>query len=294
MIKTPLSALVFSALGALLFVPGITLQAHAQEQELEFPKASPPASVQEQVGVTTVEIDYARPSLKGRKAFGALVPYGEVWRTGANQATRISFSTDITLAGEDVSAGSYALFTIPGERQWVVILNKVPEQWGSYGYDVEQDVLRVTVDAETLSEPVETMRLSIDQIHQGAAQLTMSWERTRVRVPIDTDLVARMVPMIEAAMSAPGEDKPYFAAAMFYYENDVDLFKALVWIEKELSQQPNEVWVQYRQGLMLAKIGDKQGAREAANKALAQANAAGGELGAEYRRLSETLLASLK
>jgi hypothetical protein len=279
------------ALGASFLAHGSDVS--AQSEGLDLPAASPPALVREQVGLTTVEIEYARPGVKGRKVFGGLVPYGQVWRTGANSATRITFGTDVSFGGEEVPAGTYALFTIPGETQWTVILNEAPEQWGSYAYDAGKDVLRVDVEAETLPEPVETMRLGLANLRDDSGDLVLEWETTRVRVPIEVDIVSMLVPRIEAAMSAPGDDKPYLAAAMFYYEHDLDLDKALAWIDAGLAKQPQAVWVQYRKGLVLAKRGDTEQAREAAEKAIVLADAMGGELGAEYRRLSESLLSSL-
>jgi tetratricopeptide (TPR) repeat protein len=291
MIKNTLCCLAFAALSVSPIGPASQLS--AQADALDFPAASPQALVREQVGLTTVEIEYARPSCKGRKIFGGLIPYGEVWRTGANEATRIMFSTDISFGGEAVSAGTYALFTIPGKTEWTVILNQVTGQWGSYGYNPAQDVVRVTVDAEKLEQRVETMRLGLAHMRDDSAQLELAWENTRVLLPIKTDLVAMLVPKIEAAMAAPGDRKPYLASAMFYYHHEIDLDKSLQWIDAELAQQPQAVWIQYRKGLILAKLGDKLASMEAAQRALELADAAGGELGAEYRRLSEALLDSL-
>jgi hypothetical protein len=264
-----------------------------QEPKLEFPQASPAASFKQRVGLTDVEIEYSRPGVKGRKIFGGLVPYGEVWRTGANSATKITFSTDVKLEGSAVPAGSYALFTIPGESEWTVILNKVTGQWGAYAYDQKNDLVRVKAKAAALPESVETMTLSVDDVRGGTAKLAMTWEKTRVSVGIDTDLVAVMTPKIQAAMAAEGK-KPYFAAAMFYYENGLDLKQAAAWMEKAVEEQPDAPWIAYRQGLVLAKLGDKPGAIKAATRSVELAKKAGGELATEYTRLGETLIASLK
>jgi hypothetical protein len=264
-----------------------------QEPKLEFPQASPAASFKQRVGLTDVEIEYSRPGVKGRKIFGGLVPYGEVWRTGANSATKITFSTDVKLEGAAVPAGSYALFTIPGESEWTVILNKVTGQWGAYAYDQKNDLVRVKAKAAALPESVETMTLSVDDVRGGTAKLAMTWDKTRVSVGIDTDLVAVMTPKIQAAMAAEGK-KPYFAAAMFYYENGLDLKQAAAWMEKAVEEQPDAPWIAYRQGLVLAKLGDKPGAIKAATRSVELAKKAGGELATEYTRLGETLIASLK
>jgi hypothetical protein len=277
--------------GAALF----TSVLHAQEaKKIDFPQPSPLASIKERVGVTGVSIDYSRPSARERKIFGGLVPYGEVWRTGANAATKITFSTDVKLGGAAVPAGSYALFTIPGQAEWTVILSKVVEdQWGSYAYDKKDDQARIKVKPVAMAEPQETMTISLQDMRAGKANLVIAWEKTKVPIDIDTDVVAKVRPQIEAAMAGSGE-KPYFAAAMFYYENDLDMALAKDWIEAAAKQQPDAVWIVYRKGLILKKAGDKEGAMAAAKQARELASKAQGELGAEYTRLSETLIASLK
>ena len=279
------------AVGTFLFASSLLAQ---DAKKIEFPQASSAASVKERVGVTDVSVEYSRPNARERKIFGGLVPYGQVWRTGANAATKITFSTDVKLGGTAVPAGSYALFTIPGEAEWTVILSKVTEEWGSYAYDPKDDQARVKVKPVAMAEPLETMTIGVQDIRSGKANLVIAWEKTKVPVPIDTDLVAKIKPQIEAAMAGGGDKKPYFAAAMFYYENDLDMALAKQWIEAAAKQQPDAVWIVYRKGLILKKAGDKEGAMAAAKPARELASKADGELKAEYTRLSENLIASLK
>src|SRR5262245_58687900 len=246
---------------ALLVVSLFASVLPAQEaKKIEFPQPSPSASVKERVGVTDVSVEYSRPGVKERKIFGGLVPYGQIWRTGANAATKITFSGDVKLGGTAVPAGSYALFTIPGETEWTVILSKVTEEWGSYSYDAKDDQARVKVKPAAMAEPLETMTIGVQDIRSGKANLVIAWEKTKVAVPIDTDLVAKVKPQIEAAMAGSGDKKPYFAAAMFYYENDLDMKLAKEWIETASKQQPDAVWITYRKGLILKKAGDREGA----------------------------------
>ncbi|HEX5043118.1 MAG TPA: DUF2911 domain-containing protein [Candidatus Polarisedimenticolaceae bacterium] len=278
------SALSFAASG---------LQAQ-EAKKIEFPQASPLASVKERVGVTDVSIEYSRPSVREREIFGGLVPYGQVWRTGANAATKVTFSTDVKVGGAAVPAGSYALFTIPGQAEWTVILSKVVDgQWGSYAYDAKDDQARIKVKPVAMTEALETMEIGLQDMHAGKANLVIAWDKTKVPVEIDTDVVAKVKPQIEAAMAGSGE-KPYFAAAMFYYENDLDMALAKEWIEAAAKKQPDAVWIAYRKGLILKKAGDKEGALAAAKQARELAAKAEGELKAEYTRLSENLIASLK
>lgn len=268
-----------------------TSLAHAQE--IPFPKASPKAKLTEQIGVASLEIEYSRPSVKGRKVFGDLVPWGEVWRTGANEATKITFGAEMTFGGELVAPGTYALFTIPGEKEWTVILNKVAGQWGAYKYDEKNDLLRVKVMPSRLAEPVETFLISVTDLKDDGANLVFAWDTTRVAVKLHSDVAKVIVPQIEAAMKAEGK-KPYFPSAMFYYEHGLDLKKALAWMDEALKEQPDAVWMVYRKGLIQAKAGDKAGALASAKQALMLAEKAGGSIGAEYKHLCEALIASVK
>jgi len=265
----------------------------AQDSDIKFPQASPAASVKQRIGLTDVEIAYSRPSARGRKIMGGLVPYGEVWRTGANAATKITLSTDVGIEGKLVPAGSYALFTIPGETEWTVIVNKVVGQWGSYDYDEKNDEVRVKVKPVAMPEFMETMTIDVANVRDDSAVLTIAWEKTRVPIKLETDLVAVLVPQIKAAMAGTGK-KPYFAAAMFYYEHDLDLKEAIGWIDLAIKEQPDAVWMVYRRGLILEKMGDKKGALAAGQASLEMAKKAGGSLGAEYTRLSEALIAKVK
>lgn len=290
--------ILFGAIVALSAVAAsiLAVDSHAQATKapsLEFPQASPPSTVKQRVGLTDIEIEYARPGVKGRKIFGELLPYGEVWRTGANAATKVTFSTDVKFGGQPVPAGSYALVTIPDKSEWTVVLNKVTGGWGSYAYDEKNDLLRVKVKPVALTELVETLSIGLIEVRDATAALAIDWEKTRVPVHIETDVVAVLMPQVKAAMAAEGK-KPYLSAAMFYYEHDQDLKQALAWIDEAIKETPDAPWIMYRKGLILAKTGDKKGAGEAAQQALQLAEKKGGAVGAEYKRLSTALIASLK
>jgi tetratricopeptide (TPR) repeat protein len=291
--KYPLFFGAFAAISAALLTLDSRALASQAAPQIEFPQASPAATVKQRVGFTDISVEYSRPSVRDRKIFGGLVPFGEVWRTGANAATKITFSTDVNFGGQYVAAGSYALFTIPTESSWTVILNKVTGQWGAYAYDEKNDVVRVTVKPVALPELVETMSIVVMNVRDESALIAIDWEKTRVPIPLETDVVGVIQPQIEAAMAGAGK-KPYFQAAMFYYEHNLDLKKAAAWIDEAIKEQPDALWILYRKGLILAKAGDKPGAKAAAQKALDLATKDATPVGKEYKRLSETLLASLK
>ena len=292
--KNRLTALLLACAG--LACAG-SMFAQAPAPQLRFPAASPAGSIKQRIGLTDVEITYNRPSAKGRKIFGGLVPYGEIWRTGADTATRLTLSTAAKIGGVDVAAGTYELFTIPNQLEWTVILQKAQEkpQWGAYAYDAKNDAARFTAKAFPTATKVETLTLDIGQLSQSAASITIAWADTQIVFPIVVDTVGLLVPQIETAMAGNSDKKPYFQAAMFYYENNLDLKKALAWMDAGLATDPNAFWMIYRKGLLLAKAGDKAAAKAAAEQSLALAEKdqrAG--IRDEYVRLNQALLESLK
>ncbi|MBI5424093.1 MAG: DUF2911 domain-containing protein [Opitutae bacterium] len=273
---------------------------HAQTPaapKLTLPQASPPATLKQQVGVTDIEISYNRPSMKGRKIFGGLVPFGEIWRTGANTATKITFSTPVKFGGADVPAGTYELFTIPGEHEWTVIVHKNMSQWGSYAYDAKNDVARVTAKATKTTWAVETFSIWLNDLRDTSADLNLTWENTNVSIPITIDTVGMLAPKIEAAIKA--QEKPnamlLFTSAMFFYENNHNLPQALEWMNAATAARPGQMWMIYRKGLILEKMGDKAAAKAAAEESLAiTEKEKPGELREEYLRLNKALLERVK
>jgi hypothetical protein len=264
--------------------------------KIDFPAPSPTATLKQRVGLTDIEIVYARPGVKGRKVFGGLEPYGVVWRTGANNPTKITFSTPVKFGGVEVPAGTYGLFSIPGESEWTVIINKIDaKDWGAYSYKEANDVARAKVKPVTLAQSVETFTIDITDIRTESANLNLTWDKTRVPVKLEVDVVSKLKPQIEAVMASNAEKKPYFQAAMFYFENGGDLKKALEWMDAGLKEQPTAFYMVYRKGLILQKMGDKAGALAAAKASReAAAKDERAALRDEYVRLNDTLIASLK
>jgi hypothetical protein len=270
-----------------------SVQLRAPAPRLDLPQASPGETVRQRVGVTDIEIVYSRPSAKGRVMLGGNNPFGTVWRTGANSATRISFSTPVTLQGEHVDAGTYELFSIPGRDSWTVILQKASNQWGAYSYDPKNDILRVSAKPVALAEPVETFTIDVNDIRGDSATLDLIWERTRVPVSLGFDVVATVAPRIDAAMASAGR-KPYAEAAVFYLEHGLDLDKAAAWIDAAIAEQPDTFYLYYQKARILAKKGDSAGALAAAHRSLDLASKETGPAKEEYTRLNEALISGLK
>jgi hypothetical protein len=245
--------------------------------ELVFPAASPLCSFKQRVGVTDIEVSYSRPGVKGRKVFGALVPFGKVWRTGANQATKLTFGTPVKLNGHEVAAGTYSVFSIPDKNEWTIILNKELEPMGTNKYDEKLDVLRFTVKPSVIDHTVENMQIEIDPISDTAASLDIVWEKTKVCVKIEVDFVEDLASKVDAAMSSNQDGKPYFQAALFYFNHGKDLEKAKKWVDAAIAERPIYPF-HFTKARILEKSGDKAGAlavAKEAHEAAQKANDAG-------------------
>ena len=282
--KMLLSSLVLAS--GLVFTCGLL----AQTPKVDFPAPSPACTLKQHVGLTDIEIVYSRPGVKGRPIFGGLVPYGQVWRTGANNATKITFSTPVKLNGAEIPAGTYALFTIPGETEWTIIINKGAAQWGAFQYNETNDLVRVKATPLKLAEPVETFTIEINDIRDESATLNLTWEKTRVPVKLEVELVSKLVPQIEAVMSAAEGRKPYYQAALFYYDHGQDLQKASKWVDAAIAER-EAYYIVNLKARILAKLGDKEGAIAAAKHSTELAIKA---KDTGYVKLNEDLISSLK
>ncbi len=281
---------VFTA--ALLVVSGV----FAQTPKVDFPAASPACTLKQRVGLTDIQIDYSRPSKKGRDIFGGIVPYGQVWRTGANAATKITFSTAVKLEGHDIPAGSYALFTIPGEDEWTIIVSKKSAQFGAFQYSDKDDLVRFKVSPVQFGASIETFTIEFNHLRDESAILNLIWDKTVVPLHLEVDLTTKVVAQIEAAMASPYKKAAgfYFQAATFYYNHDLELSKALTWVNTGLVGDPNIAFeMQYLKAEILAKQGDKTGAIAAAKESSALSIKAEGADNS-FVKMNADLIASLQ
>jgi len=281
-------ALLFSAvLGAGLL---ISTGASAQSPQLQFPSPSPLGTVKQRVGLTDIEISYSRPSAKGRPVIGGLLPYGQVWRTGANGRTTISFSTPVKLNDKEIPAGKYSLFTIPGEQNWTIMLNK-NTTGNALAYDTNNEVARFESPAVEIGANIETFSIMINDIRDDSARIDLVWEHTAVPIRLNLDLVSTLQPQIEKAMSGENASRYAYQSAMFYYDHNLDLQKAKTWIET--ATKANETYYNVNlKARILAKLGDKEGAIAAARRSSELAGKSEGAGG--YLKLNEDLISSLK
>ena len=256
-------------------------------QSLRTPQPSPTQTIKQDFGVSSIELVYSRPGMRGRKIFGDLVPYGKVWRTGANSATYIKFNDDVTIAGQSVKAGEYALYTIPNTDSWQIILNKGVNKSGTE-YSEAEDVVRIPVKAGTLNMPVETFTMQFSNIKPSTIELQLMWDRTLVSIPIATDIDKKVMAQINSVMT--NDSRPYFQAAMYYLENGKDVNQALTWLNKAIEQNPEAYWAYHQKANALARLGRKDEARTAAMKSIDLARQAHND---DYVRLNEKLIEKL-
>jgi hypothetical protein len=272
-----------------LLVAGSTYTSQAQTR-LKMPQASTSQTITQEFGLGKVTLAYSRPNVKGRKIFGGLEPYGQVWRTGANSATVITFTDDVTIEGNKVPAGEYALFTIPNANEWTIILNKTTKQWGAYEYKQADDVLRFKVKADKTSVPVETFTIQFGNVKPTSAELNLMWERASITLHLTTEIDSRIMANIDEAMKAT-DKKPYFAAAQYYYENNKDLNKALEWITEAEKTDMKAPYYKYWKARIQLKKGDKTAAIATAKEGARLAKEAKND---EYVRLNEGVIAQAK
>jgi hypothetical protein len=268
-----LRSLILPALFALLFITGPFLPGSlraAEEKKIEFPAASQHSVVKQRVGLTDVEVDYSRPNKNDREILGGLVPYGKLWRTGANAPTKIRFSKGVTLGGKEIPAGEYALFTIPTANEWTIILSKDAKVQGTADYKQENDAARLTAKPEAIPVTVETFTIELADVKGASATLNFLWDKTCVPVKLTTDDVEQVSRQLDAVVSSatPLDPRTAYQAAAFYYDNNKDMKQAAKWIDQALDKNPDAYFMHYKKAQIQAKLGNKKEATDAAQKAI--------------------------
>ncbi len=275
---------------SVLTLIGLTAQA-----QIKMPAASPTQTLSQDFGMGKIEIVYSRPALKGRSAFGngsVLAPTGVVWRTGANGATKVTFSHPVTVGSKLLAAGSYALFTIPGEQEWTIIFNTNSNSWGSFSYKETEDVVRLQVKPEATSNSTENFTINVDNITPETATISLKWANTLVNIPLSTDIKTTIRAQVkEATTGANVNPNAFQAAANFYYDMDKDYDNALVFADKAIAANPKAYWLLLLKGKVQKELGDKKGAMASAE---ACKKIATEEKNDDYVRNANELIASIK
>jgi Protein of unknown function (DUF2911) len=270
----------------------VLLLAQPLQAQIQTPAPSPTAELKTKVGLTDVTILYSRPSAKGRVIFGsdakATVPFGAIWRTGANSATKLSFGDDVTIGGTAVKKGDYALFSTPGATEWKVMLFTYDTP-NAGGYADKTPAATWMLKPIKLMDKVETFTIELTDQTSDKANISISWENTRIQLPLTVEVEKRVQANIDRVLAGPSQGD-YAAAAGYYHDNKKDLNKALDWIKKANAADP-KFWNVRREALILADLGRKAEAIAAATKSLELAKAANN---ADYVRMNEQSLADWK
>ena len=240
--------------------------------QVRTPQASPKTLLNQLVGLTDVEIEYSRPSARGRIVFGELVPFGRLWRTGANANTTISFSEDVVIDGKTLKKGKYALFTLPRIDTWEIVFYTKTDNWGNPDTFSEENVaLRAIVKPELTARNVETFTIDINNLDNNFGVLNLMWERTLVALKFEVPTQKIAIQSIEKALAGPTAGD-YYSSAQYFYQSNGDLTKALTYINKALELNVDKPFYYSRlKSLIQAKLGDKKGALETAKQSLAAA-----------------------
>ena len=260
---------------------------HAQ---VKMPQPSPTQTIKQDFAMGNIELTYSRPGAKGRKVFGDLVPFNKLWRTGANAATIIRFSEPVEIKGKKVDTGSYALYTVPGNEYWEVILNKGVNNWGVDGYKESEDVIRVKVEPMKIDSRIETFTMQFAEIKPESCELHIMWEKTAVAIPITANIREKIKSQLDEALKS-AEKKPYWQAAQFYNEYEKNNAKALEYATKATEATPDAFWIWLYKAKIQKEMGDKAGALASAQKSLELATKAKND---DYIKMNEELIKKLK
>lgn len=258
-----------------LFVLAMMLANYFTEAQIKTPAPSPKATLTQTVGLTEVIINYSRPSAKGRSVFGDLVPFGKLWRTGANENSTISFSEDVTISGKVLAKGKYAIFTIPKADNWEIIFYAVTDNWGTPEvWDETKVALKANAAVEMTDRNVESFTIGINNLDLNFAILELSWEKTYVALKFEVSTQKSTLANIEKVLAGPTAGD-YFSSAQYLFQSNVDVAKALVYVNKALDMKQEKPFRYLRlKSLIQAKSGDKKEAIETAKLSLSAAEIA--------------------
>jgi hypothetical protein len=259
----------------IIFVLAMMIANYAIEAQVKTPQASPKSTLTQVVGLTTVEIVYSRPSAKGRDVFNNLVPFGKLWRTGANENTTISFSDDVVIDGKTLPKGKYALYTTPRADNWEIVFYTATDNWGNpETWDETKVALRTNAKPEMLDRFIESFTIGINNLDNNFAHLELSWEKTFVAIKFDVPTQKTAMASIDKALAGPTAGD-YFSSAQYLFQSNGDLAKGLTYVNKALDMSNDKPYYYYRlKSLIQAKQGDKKGAIETAKLSLAAAEIA--------------------
>jgi hypothetical protein len=254
-----------------VFLATLTLIVFNYNAQITTPKASPLAKIEQKVGLADITISYSRPGKKDRVIFGEVVPYGEIWRFGANENTKITSSDALIFGKDTLKAGTYALFTKPNKDNWEVYFYTETTNWGTpEKWDDQKVALKMTAPVVALNDVVENLTISIDNFHNAGATIQFSWDKTRINIPFTLNTKDKVLASIKKTMDGPTAGD-YYSAASYYFQEKLDMKQALTWCTKAVEMRPEAYWMSRLMAQLQAANGDYKGAIETAKKSIAAA-----------------------
>jgi len=281
--------LIHQNMKKIIMALAIMVATQVSTAQVKTPAPSPKSIIDQMVGLTDVTVEYSRPSAKGRTIFGDLVPFGKLWRTGANQNSMISFTEDVVIDGKTLKKGKYAIFTTPKADNWEIVFYTDTENWGNpEEWSDAKVALKTNAKPEMLNRNVESFTIAINNLDNNFAHLEISWEKTLVAVKFEVPTQKTAMASIEKTLNGPGAGD-YFSSAQYFYQSGGDLNKALTYVNKALELNADKpFWYNRLKSLIQAKLGDKKGAIETAKASLASAEAA---KNADYVKMNKDSIA---
>ena len=260
--------------------------------QIKTPQPSPTATITQKVGVSNISVEYSRHGAKGREIFGGLVSYGKMWRTGANKATKITFNENCVFGGAKVKKGSYSLFTIPGEKEWTVVLNKNTELWGVGEYDEENQVCSIVAKAINTKDFTESFTIDFGTFQSFSAIMSLKWANTKIDIKIESLEAKKLEKQYLELLTKGPSANDYYNGAKFFADNTSEYEMALEWINTAVKKRPDAFWMQFHKARILNKMGNNKESISVAEGVIELAREKKDDYG--YIKRSEDLIKSIK
>ena len=260
--------------------------------QIKSPQPSPTATITQKVGVSNISVEYSRPGAKEREIFGELVGYGKMWRTGANKATKITFNENCVFGGAKIKEGSYSLFTIPGDKEWTVVLNKNTELWGVGEYDEKNQVCSIVVKAIKTKDFTESFTIDFGTFQSFSAIMSLKWANTKIDIKIESLAAKKLEKQYLELLTKGPTANDYYNGAKFFADNTSEYEMALKWIDTAIEKRPDAFWMQFHKARILKKMGNNKESISVAEKVIAFAKEKKDDYG--YIKRSEDLIKSIK
>jgi tetratricopeptide (TPR) repeat protein len=260
--------------------------------QIKSPQPSPTATINQKVGVSNISVEYSRPGAKEREIFGGLVSYGEMWRTGANKATKITFNENCVFGGAKVKKGSYSLFTIPGEKDWTIVLNKNTELWGVGEYDEEKQVCSIVAKAIKTKDFTESFTIDFGTFQSFTAIMSLKWANTKIDIKIKSLAAKKLEKQYLELLTKGPSATDYYNGAKFFADNTSEYDMALEWINTAIEKRPDAFWMKFHKARILKKIGNNKQSISVAKQVISLAKEEKDDYG--YIKKSEDLINSIK